>query len=288
MSPQPHAAPAERGPSLTTVGPEDVSEETDHLRQMLASYNHRCRNSLNGIKMGLYLFKREADGPMPPCWVELARIYDEIERSFDQLQLIYRPLPVRMVRSPLGLLVIERLPTWRSCFSGKGRTLDIDRPNQDDSGDFDPTYLALSLDAFVAWRAEAAQPMWRSLLSWRIADGCFEVSWDEIRPSRHTSDDEHVSGIPHGSRSAVRVDSLALPLLTRVAAAHGGSLETTYEPSFGVKFRWPQFRSNEPCPRTLLGADAHGARAVTTSPDVRGRGGRLRLDQTLTRAAWPA
>ena len=52
--------------------------------------------------MSLYLFKREADGPMPECWIELERIYEELEVSFDRLQVIYRPLPVTMVRSPLG------------------------------------------------------------------------------------------------------------------------------------------------------------------------------------------
>ncbi len=66
-----------------------------------------------------------------------------------------------MVRSPLGLLVTERLPSWRSWFSGKGRTLDIDRPNHDDSGDFDPMYLGLGLDALIAWRAETGHPKWQ-------------------------------------------------------------------------------------------------------------------------------
>jgi len=213
---------------------------------MLARFNHRCRNSLNGIKMGLYLFKREAEGPMPPCCIELARIYEEIERLFDRLQLIYRPLSVTMVRSPLGLLFIERLPSWRSCFSGKGRTLEVDRPNHDDSGDFDPTYLGLSLDAFIAWRAEAGHPKWQSHLSWRIADGCFEVSWDEIRPSTHSPGEEHETGVPQGPRPFVRGDSLALRLLARVVAAHGGYLETTSDPSFGIELRWPRFRSSEP------------------------------------------
>jgi hypothetical protein len=151
-----------------------------------------------------------------------------------------------MVRSPLGLLVVERLPTWRSWFGGKGRTLDIDRPDYDDSGDFDPTYLVLSLDAFIAWRAEAGHPKWQSLLSWRIADGTFEVSWDEIRPLRHSPDDEDAVGVPPGPQPAVCVDSLALPLLARVAAAHGGYLETTHEPPLALKLRWPRFRSNEP------------------------------------------
>ena len=182
MSPQPHEGPAEQGPSSSTLGLEDDPEGLDHLRQMLGRFNHRCRNSLNGIKMGLYLFKREGEGPMHRCWIELAQIYEEIERMFDRLQVIYRPLSVTMVRSPLGLLVTERLPSWRSSFSRKGRTLDIDRPNQDDSGDFDPMYLGLGLDAFIAWRAEAGHPKWQSCLSWRIADGCFEVSWDEVRP----------------------------------------------------------------------------------------------------------
>ena len=247
MSRQPHATPAERGHSLAAPGPEDAPEEICHLRQMLGSFNHRCRNSLNGIKMGLYLFKREAEGPIPTCWVELARIYGEIEQSFDRLQLIYRQLPVNMVRSPFGQLIIEHLPKWRSCFAGKGRTLDVDRPNYDDSGDFDPTYLELSLDALIVWRAEAGNPKGRSLLSWRIADGSFEVSWDEIRP-RRTPRTKTAPLAFLGDRSQLFA---CIPWLShccaRVAAAHGGNLETTHEPSFGVKIRWPRFRSNEPC-----------------------------------------
>ncbi|MFI5460772.1 MAG: hypothetical protein ACHRXM_35620 [Isosphaerales bacterium] len=246
MSPQPHEGLAAQGPSSSTLGLEDDSEGLDQLRQILGCFNHRCRNSLNGIKMGLYLFKREAEGPMHRSWIELARIYEEIERMFDRLQVIYRPLSVTMVRSPLGLLVTERLPSWRSSFSGKGRTLVINRPDPDDSGEFDPMYLGLGLDAFIGWRAEAGHPTWQSCLSWRIADGCFEVAWDEIVPSNHPLDEEHGNGIPHGPRPSVRGDSLALPLLARVVAAHGGYLETTSEPVFGMKLRWPQFRSSEP------------------------------------------
>ena len=231
---------------MTTPDPEDTPEEPCRLRQMLGSFNHRCRNSLNGIKMGLYLFKREAVGPMPTCLVELARIYGEVEQSFDRLQLLYRPMPVNMVRSSFGLLVSERLPQWRSCFTGDGRTLDIDRPNYDDSGDFDPTYLELSLDAFISWRADAGHPKRRSRLSWRVADGSFQVSWDEIRPATHMSDEEQAVCVSQGSRPAGRVHCLALPLLARVAVAHGGHLETTREPSFGVKICWPRFQAKRP------------------------------------------
>jgi len=213
---------------------------------MLGRFSHRCRNSLSGIKMGLYLFKREAEGPMHRSWIELAQNYEEIERLFDRLQVLYRPVCVTMIRSPLGLLVTERMPSWGSLFSRKGRALDIDRPNQDESGDFDPMYLGLGLDAFIAWRAEAGHPNWQSCLSWRIADGCFEVTWNEVPPGSHSPGEQDEVGIAQGPRPSVRVDTLALPLLARVVAAHGGYLETTSESAFAIKLRWPQFRCSEP------------------------------------------
>ena len=124
---------------------------------MLSSFNHRCRNSLNGIKMSLYLFKREVGGPMPGSLGELERSYQQLEVLFDRLQVIYRPLSLTLVRSPLGRFFDERLPSWRSCFSRRGRTLDLARPADDLPGDFDPMYLGLGLDAFVAWRAESGR-----------------------------------------------------------------------------------------------------------------------------------
>ena len=88
---------------------------------MLSSFNHHCRNSLNGIKMSLYLFKREAGGPMPGSWLELERIVSSSSSVlFDRLQVIYRPLTLTLVRSPLGRLVDERLPSWRSWFQPSG------------------------------------------------------------------------------------------------------------------------------------------------------------------------
>jgi hypothetical protein len=211
---------------------------------MIRRFSHRCRNALNGIKMGLYLFKREAQGGAPECLAELARIYEEIERAFDRLQLIYRPLPVTMVRSSLGLLIIERLPAWRSCLSDHGRTLEIDRPNHDDTGDFDPTYLDLSLDTFIRCRAEAGQTGSHARLSWRVRDGCFEIAWHETCPPPCSGDHRHDFPASHGQRPSGCVHSLALPLLARVAAAHGGYLATTSGPSLSVTIRWPQFANN--------------------------------------------
>ncbi len=56
-------AEAECGSS--PVSSFEDSERFDRLRQILSTFNHRCRNSLNGIKMSLYLFKRAVTGRCP-------------------------------------------------------------------------------------------------------------------------------------------------------------------------------------------------------------------------------
>ena len=47
---------------------------------MLRHFSHRCRNSLSGIKLGLYLLKRELEDPSHSRWNDLGRTYDEIEK----------------------------------------------------------------------------------------------------------------------------------------------------------------------------------------------------------------
>ena len=106
--------------------------------EMLRSFNHRCRNSLNGIKMSLYLFKREASGPLSCRFVELERTYRAIERSFDRFQVIYRPVSLTMVRSPFGQLVADRLPSWRAWFGSNRHSFQIEAPDQDLAGGLRP------------------------------------------------------------------------------------------------------------------------------------------------------
>jgi hypothetical protein len=245
MSPQPQEGPAEGGLSSSVLPFVDGPERIDHVRLLLSSFSHRCRNSLNGIKMSLYLSKREWNGSTPPCWIELEQTFQEIERLFDRLQVIYRPLSVTMVRSPLGQLVAERLPSWRSLFTPNGRTLEVDPPWQEVSGDFDPMHLGLGLDAFVAWRAEKNSAKGNPRLSWRMDAGFFEISWREghfqgpgISRERETRMTEEM--IPPSG-----VDCLALPLLARIVSAHGGHQESTLDPAFGLKLRWPQFHAAE-------------------------------------------
>jgi hypothetical protein len=245
MSPQPQQGAAEEGLSTSILRLIDHPERIEHLRQMLSSFNHRCRNSLNGIKMSLYLCKQDANGSRPDCWLELERTYQQLERLLERLQVIYRPLSLAPVRSPLGRLFDERLPSWRAWFNVRGRTIQVDAPVEDAPGDFDPMYLGLGFDAFVAWRAEAACADSQARLRWRILDGSFELTWEEalLENSATLSDDEIGPNQP--SRPKGRVDCLALPLLARIVSAHGGCVETVSDPALVMRLGWPQFQAGE-------------------------------------------
>ena len=101
---------------MSSALPVENSEGVGNLGDMLSCFNHRCRNSLNGIKMSLYLFKRELGASMPGTLGELERSYYQLEVFFDRLQMVYRPLSLTLVRSPLGRFFNEQLPSWRSRF----------------------------------------------------------------------------------------------------------------------------------------------------------------------------
>jgi len=222
----------------------DDLERADGLRRMLSGYSHRCRNMLNGIKMSLYLFRREVRGPMPACVSEFERGYQEIERLFCQLQSLYRPMTVTMVRSPLGQLIAELSPKWRSWFHARGLILQLDPPGADVPGDFDPMQLGIGLDALIAWRAATGDARWHPRLSWRTDAGFFDVRWDEVPTQSTMAPSELDARLSQGSRSnaSMRADCLALPLLARIVAAHGGGIKAAREPSFSLRVRWPQFQ----------------------------------------------
>jgi hypothetical protein len=245
MSPQPQGEPAEPGSIRTPAAPSGDPDALDPFLQLLRRYNHRCRNSLSGIKMGLYLLEREAALPAAEHYSELSLIYEDIERLFDRLQMIYRTCSLTWVRSPLGQLIAERLPSWRNWFSARGQSLQIDPPLRDDPGDFDPTYLGTGLDAFAAWRAAACDRHRQPRLSWRIHAGSFEVCWDERAHSSEACVQELDNDCSRQREDSESSDSLAMILLGKVVSAHRGQVETTSGPPFGAKLHWPQICSRE-------------------------------------------
>jgi hypothetical protein len=216
-------------------------DESDGFRRILSGFNHRCRNSLNGIKIGLYLFRRQMEGQPPACWNELERTYQELERLFDWLHLIYRPLTLGLVRSGLGRLIDERLPSWRSWFALSGAFLEVSPPPKDEPGEFDPMHLGMALDALLAWRVQVVDPIGPAQLSWRVQGGFFELSWNESSCTTPDGADGSAEA-DRDARTASGVGSLALPLLSRIVSAHGGSVGSTSDPAFTLMARWPQFQ----------------------------------------------
>jgi hypothetical protein len=243
MSPRPHDGPAEEGLSSSFLGIVQDPAQVEGLRTLLSGFCHRCRNSLNGIKMSLYLFRRESRGALPDCWGEVETIYHDVEHLFDHLQTIYRPLSIAMVRSALDDLIDQHAPKWRSWFESRGRSIQLDRPEGEVRANFDPAQLGAGLDALAEWRAVAGDRASRARIAWRARDGAIEVFWDEIPGQDARSTVEAADGAAWGrdASSSRRVDALALPVLARIVAAHGGCVERVHEPGFHVHLRWPQF-----------------------------------------------
>jgi hypothetical protein len=243
MSPQPSAEATEEKPCAQARSPADAGIDfgnPDPNARMLRNFSHRCRNSLSAIKLGLYLLKKQGECTTPPRCNELWRQYEEIENLFDRLQRISQTSSLTVVRSPLGQLFAERLPLWRSRFGEFGRSILVDPPEQDIAGDFDPTHLGLGLDSFIAWRSQSAQAH-SPRLGWRVARGQFEISWTEARAEGSNGNARASSCLPE-PQSADASTSLALLLLARVAADHGGEVEASRGQPLDVTIRWPQFR----------------------------------------------
>lgn len=212
--------------------------QLDPLRQALSGFNHRCRNMLNSMKIGFYLTKRAASGPMPDRWDELNRTYTEVERLFDLIQGIYRTMSLTMVRRPFRAVVDELRPSWRETFERRGLTLLVEPPVREAVGEFDAMQLASALDGFIAWRASVLGSGGGAVLSWSTVGGRFQVRWTETagatQPAEHAT-----TPTPPYSALAATTRSLSLPLLARVIAEHRGRLAWTPGSEASAYFWWP-------------------------------------------------
>lgn len=205
-------------------------ERVQSFKDLVATFVHRTRNLLNGIKMCLYILRRRSSPERARDWAELERVYSAVETLLDRLQMIYKSQCSRTIRCPLGQLIKDRLPTWRRVLSRRGLALDVDAPAEETPSDFDPSAFTTGLDAFVSWRAEVAPAGSRVLIGWRIDGDDLELWWKEDEPA---SDDLPVN---------LGVDTLALPLLARITALHGGRLEERRNPELSLSLRWPRYR----------------------------------------------
>ncbi len=246
MSLQLHEGLADGGTICFTISPVESSEHVSGVDDMLRSFNHICRNTLNGIKVSLYLFKHEIGGPSPGSLAELERSYQQIEGLFDRLQMLYRPPSLTLIRAPLGRFFDECSRSWQSGFNVRGRKLEISPPATDLAGDFDPMFMRECMDSFVAWRAEASQSGTRAVLSLRITDCSLVLRWAERQGENAFLADGCANGMARKFDLNGGVDSLALLLLKRIILAHGGSLEMNCDPTFVMTLRWPRFQRVEP------------------------------------------
>jgi hypothetical protein len=190
--------------------------------------------------MGLYLFRRESRGAVPDCWGEIESVYHQVESLFDHLQTIYRPMTIAMVRSQVEELVRQHLPKWRSWYETGGRELHVDPPEAEVPGEFDPAQLGVGLDALASWRSDVGPPGALTRVTWAVDEGLIEFRWREMPAPERAAASGRAGAV--GGRAGRPVDALALPLLARIIAAHGGRLEIESGQGFGVRLRWPQSR----------------------------------------------
>jgi hypothetical protein len=209
------------------------------LRLALSDFNHRCRNLLNGMKMSFYLAKRSAPGPLSERWRELDRTYGAVEQLFEQLSVIYRAMPLALMKASFGSLVAERSADWISWFERNENVLTLQPPAREEVGELDAMRLVSAIDDFVAWRAESLPRGGRATFTWSSEDGSFDVIWREQAPNLAGDDAGPPVPGPPSREPMATMGSLSLPLLARVIAEHRGRLTWTREPHVEARIRWP-------------------------------------------------
>lgn len=193
------------------------------LYEILGDYCHALRNRLNSIKLSLFLARRQACPLADSAWAEAESSYRAVEQFVEQLQAICRPMALFAIPLDLNALVAERLPSWRDELGRRGRALEVEAPDGPAVGRLDPARLTQALDSFVAWRARSgARSSVR--LRWGADDDHLALEWHD----------------PQGTDPDDATGALAMPLLARVVAAHGGRCQLDDESGLRLRCRWPR------------------------------------------------
>jgi hypothetical protein len=199
----------------------------ERLYQLIERYCHRLRNRLNCLKMSLYLAKRLEKGDGLADWVELEARYRTIEQLMDELQIFYNTTSLQTIRAPLGMFLDERRPTWSQWLAARERKLELLPPSSPAVGAFDPSRLGQCLDALASWRAEVGPPETTVRIRWWADAGRLHLYWEE--PGARLRQ----------CAGADRPESLALPMVARVMAAHRGTLELSSHDPVRLGLHWP-------------------------------------------------
>jgi len=226
-------------PERLTVALTRMATDPDRsalLHEIFRTYCHQYRNTLNSLKMCLYLARRGGDNEF---WHVLERNYSDVEIVLDRFQLLLRPISLNRVTLPIALLFDDRKATWAELLKARGRRLIFVEPEAPVLCSFDPLRLAQAFDNLVAWRSDAGPPDADLRLSWTCERGCLCLTWeearyDEISPETRTPF-ESTSNSP--LRSAVSF--FALPTVSRIIHLHGGTVDEAKFNPWSVRISWP-------------------------------------------------
>lgn len=187
---------------------------------------HQCRNTLNSLRLSLYLARRGpgSDGLAP--WTELEANSQAIETFVERLQWLIKPIAPAFIKLPLSALIDEHRVAWSEALLARGRELIRAMPPKDAVVAFDPFHLGRALDAFVRWRAETGPAGKPARIGWGVDGNQTYLEWSEGKAA-----EDHPAW--------PGVETLALPLVARVIVAHGGSISVNASDGLCVGLRWP-------------------------------------------------
>jgi hypothetical protein len=208
---------------------------TDELYVVLGEFCHGVRDRLNALKISLYVANQGLPPAFQHSWSEIHEQYLGVEHFVDQFQTVFRPMSLSLLNATLGRLIDENREEWDRLIQSRGANLFWSRPKTEPTGAFDPMRLTDALDRFVHWRAEQLQPGTMVYASWTTESDQYRFTWEE----RHTSASRPPATPSDAARQEHRCANMALPMLTRVMALHGGAVSIRSGDEYLLELRWP-------------------------------------------------
>jgi len=206
-------------------------EESAQLYELLRPYCHQARNVLNSLNMVLYLCRRSGEPGLVSHLESVEGLYGDVERFIDRLHHFLRPPPLTLVRLSIGLLIDQQAEAWSNRLAVRGRRLIVSPPREAAVGQFDLSLFERGFGDLVSWRARVGPARTDLRVSWKVVNGWLRVDWDEICHRRKVGQERGIE--------SEGLEPLTVPLLTRIASVHGGSLKHTDRPRWRVGMSWP-------------------------------------------------